>query len=128
MEKVKWLLLALWQLPQNIIGLFLLLWYKILGGTIFVKKEEGIWYYDCNKMPGAISLGNIIISNGVSERVFGHERQHAVKQSRVLGPLYLIVIGLPSILNAIMGFTDNYYDWFTEWWLFDPEFDWRTKK
>lgn len=48
-----------------------------------------------------------------------HESGH-VKQSKILGPLYLLVIGLPSIVHAAMHRTvcknPNYYHFYTEKW------------
>ena len=48
-----------------------------------------------------------------------HECGH-VKQSRILGPLYLFVIGIPSIIHAALPCKKcketNYYHFYTEKW------------
>jgi hypothetical protein len=50
-----------------------------------------------------------------------HEYGHAI-QSRILGPLYLIIIGIPSIIWAalygsiIPRYKNNYYRFYTEKW------------
>ena len=67
-------------------------------------------------MSGGISLGNFIIlskSCAKSVTTVAHEYGHVV-DSHMFGPLYLFVIGLPSILNAAFGFTKCYYNFFTE--------------
>jgi len=50
---------------------------------------------------GAISLGRYLIinQNNPSRLLIAHERGHQV-QSRRLGPLYLVVVGIPSITRV----------------------------
>lgn len=106
------ILLIIYQLPQCIVGLVML---PFLGKLEFVRYENYCWIFKGEKMLGGISLGCFIFLSKYSskETTILHELGH-VKQSHVLGPLYLIVIGLPSILNAMFGFTDCYYDFFPE--------------
>jgi hypothetical protein len=84
----------IWQAPQYILGLLLLVIFRP------IKAEEGYWY--SSDFPGAISLGSIIIMGLHNDRLLKHEQGHS-KQSLKWGPLYLIVIGIPSILTAIFG-------------------------
>lgn len=75
--------------------------------------------------PGGISLGTYIIISEQSyrdkrNRTKKHEYGHS-RQSLYLGPLYLIVVGLPSLLWA--GFIHNlvkkeigYYEVYPESW------------
>ena len=110
------ILLYLWQLPQNILGLIV---------RVFYKKKTSIQYKDktirvCNGIYGGISLGNTIIVDAYPNtkdtwRRVKHEYGHAI-QSKLLGPLYLLVIGIPSALHALIVFTDCYYDFYTEKW------------
>lgn len=99
MRFCKEVLLWLWQLPQNLLGLLLLLIYKR-------EKEyhrlNGRRFYYTKEMLSGISLGNYIIMNR-EDRKDGmkHEYGHSI-QSRILGPLYLIVIGLPSGLYNLI--------------------------
>lgn len=119
---MKKILLTIWQLPQVLVGLFLLALYKKSSKIIY--KDDYVNIYSCN-IPGGISLGNIILINKYmcTKNTIAHERGH-VKQSRILGPLYLIVIGIPSIIHAginnIIGCCDNkptgYYHFYTEKW------------
>ena len=97
----------IWQLPQNLLGLLLLLWYKITAKDLTLyHKENGRYFYSTIGMLTGISLGNYIIMRTPDmgdgkKHEYGHSRQ-----SRILGPLYLLVIGLPSICG-------NLYDlWF----------------
>ncbi len=68
-------------------------------------------------MSGGISLGNFCFVSKISakmETMVMHELDGHTVDSKIFGPLYLIVIGIPSFLNAIFGFTKCYYDFYTE--------------
>ena len=70
-------------------------------------------------MAGGISLGPICIvskSLAKSPATIAHELDGHTVDSKIFGPLYLIIVGLPSLLNATFGFTKCYYDFFTERW------------
>lgn len=118
-----------WQLPQNLLGLC---WKYITKNRITsvinnedIKCVRAVCYL-LKRYSGAVTLGKYMF---VSERftniesVVRHECGHVV-QSRMLGPLYLLVIGLPSILHAWMnGYLgccksspDGYYHFYTERW------------
>lgn len=110
-------LLYIWQLPQNLLGLLFLL---------FIRGEErrtlaGISFYFADHFPGGISLGQYIIYGEKSEKGVRHEYGHCL-QSRMLGPLYLLVVGLPSLIWAglygpVIPYTTNgYYKFYTERW------------
>lgn len=93
---MKKFILFIWQLPQNILGLLVILF------TGAVKIE---CYYFTNKCSEfGVSLGNFIIFGGYylpsSLGDLRHEQGHQ-KQSLYLGWLYLILIGLPSIIGNI---------------------------
>ena len=128
---IKEILLWVWQLPQNICGLVLLLfvgWEKVL------TADTGNKVYFSKKMSGGISLGRYSIINyryinGVKTDdvmlnlpVTRHEALGHGTQSRYLGPLYLLVIGLPSIIWATLyGWVipyslNGYYKFYTEKW------------
>lgn len=107
-------LMFLWMLPQNVLGLILRCVYK----------GEDIEYKDAkvrvsNSMLGGISLGRYIIVNKTSQ--IRHEYGHCI-QSKYLGWLYLLVIGLPSIVWAMVygsiipRTADGYYRFYTEKW------------
>ena len=115
----KWavfLALWLWQLPQNLIGL-LLVWILSPEASIDFGYAEAFF---ATRMRGGISLGCYVIirAGGGNPSTLLHELGHC-RQSRMLGPLYLLVIGLPSLLWAA-AFKPrpgrSYYDFYTESW------------
>lgn len=115
MKILKSILLYLWQLPQNLAGLLLLL---VLNGETR-HRLQNIRFYFLKSFPGGITLGKYIIVGTQQQLTVRHEFGH-VRQSRMLGWLYLPVIGLPSLLWAALGgmicpFRD-YYWFYTEAW------------
>ena len=111
------ILLFIWEILQNIIGLFL---------AFFYKTDEKIEYKGriiryCKKFPGGISLGNYIFVGTKNPKTIAHEYGHSI-QSKWLGPLYLFIIGIPSIIwaglygNVIKYSINGYYKFYTEKW------------
>lgn len=97
---MKKTILYIWQLPQHILALILILAYGAWkNGTVLFKGRK---YYYSDKISGGISLGEYIILSPGGSDAFAqlHEYGHS-EQSRYLGPLYLLVIGLPSLVGNI---------------------------
>jgi len=104
------ILLFLWQLPQHLVGL-VLIWFTGAKKNGYQKKSNGdvVWFWEYepkNKftqyLSGA-SLGQYIIlpaERAVDWNTVMHEHGHS-KQSELLGLLYLLVIGLPSVCNNL---------------------------
>lgn len=102
------IVLFIWQLPQCLLGLVLLLLNKTKIDYDGIKAVDS-WAtliplsngFRKERLEG-ISLGLFIILDYRPNwnRIVVHEYGH-VLQSRILGPLYLLVVGLPSILRAI---------------------------
>ena len=135
---IKEIGLYIWQLPQNLLGLLLIAIYKPEKDTLVLDNNNIVYF--SRTMPGGISLGKYSIINsyyaglktGKKTRledsvlkeldVVKHEGLGHSKQSRILGPFYLPVIGLPSIIWAwmygtIIPYTHNgYYVFYTEKW------------
>lgn len=119
MEKFKQIVLWIWQLPQNLVALVMLL---ILQGETR-HRLGSIRFYFLKTFPGGITLGEYIIVGTRQELTVRHEFGH-VLQSRYLGPLYLPVVGLCSLLhawlNGVIGCCDRhpegYYHFWTEKW------------
>ena len=89
---LKKVLLYVWQLPQNIVGLLVILFSRAW------KDSEGIYVTDCRF---GVSLGNYIIINKYhSSNDVKHEQGHQ-KQSLYLGWLYLFTIGILSASGKI---------------------------
>ena len=84
-------------------------------------KADGNIIIVNNVLPSAMSLGDYLFVNPMSsQKSIQHECVHS-KQSDILGPLYLIVIGIPSLLHNIVhylcskiGIKWNYYSFYTE--------------
>ena len=115
MKTVAGILLYIWQLPQNLLGLLFLL---VLTGETR-HRLGSIRFYFLDSFPGGITLGEYIIVGTRQQLTVRHEFGH-VRQSRMLGWLYLIVIGLPSVLWAWLGERiapgKSYYWFYTERW------------
>lgn len=110
-------LLYIWQILQNLIGLF----YKTFFAEACLHITEDYEIY-IHSSRGGVALGRyIFISDNASNTTIRHEIGH-VKQSIMLGPLYLFIIGIPSILwagsrrfiPALRKY--NYYSFYTEKW------------
>lgn len=121
---IKNCLSYLWELPQNLLGLVV---KKVSKATYYVTYKDAT-VYSWNLF-GAISLGRYIFlpfKDVSPERVLvqhyiKHEYGHSI-QSKYLGWLYLIVIGLPSFIwaNCFNRYRQKsgktYYDFYTEKW------------
>ena len=118
MSTFKNIILYLWQLPQNLLGLLLVL---------ILQPEEsydmdGCRLYYATRMRGGISLGRYVIVRSWMKDYTGNTERHELghaKQSRMLGWFYLFVIGIPSILWAAWwneGRNRDYYSFDTERW------------
>lgn len=116
---MKWyikLLRWIWEFPQCLLGFILTLCYKVEYKETF----KGIPIY-AGKFPGGISLGLYILmseNNYKYNRSFTKEHEWGhTRQSLYLGPLYLLIIGLPSIVWAAIynnSWNCSYYDFYTE--------------
>lgn len=119
-EYWKNIFLFLWQLPQNIIAI---IWLNInlifYYGISHIKTiNDNIYVYELPGYTGSVSLGKyIIVSKYRNDLTIQHEYGHC-KQSMYLGPFYLIIIGIPSLIwNCISYYTNKDYYWFyTEKW------------
>mgnify|MGYP006908875692 CR=1 FL=1 len=104
MKYIKFVLLAIWQLPQNILGALLLLFYYLFKNKpkYYLTLGDVFYFYTLN-MPSGISLGNIVIMNYPLNRRANdtkHEFGHSI-QSKILGFLYLIIIGVFSLAGNV---------------------------
>lgn len=109
----------IWQLPQNLLGLLAV---AILGGKSEMCFGHKVYLTDeiDEDYCLGVSLGNYIIyeRSDVDEQSIKHEYGHQI-QSLILGPLYLIVIGLPSLIWAAFRSSSSkksYCSFYTEKW------------
>lgn len=118
MQTIINIILYIWQLPQNLLGLLL---------VAILKPEdsyelEGVRLCYASRMRGGISLGRYILIRSRMKDFTGNTERHELghaKQSKILGWLYLPVIGLPSLIWAAAfrpGNGRSYYDFYTERW------------
>ena len=104
-------------MPQNILGMAMWLYFKMMGDVKKIDATKWSTAYKSQNMSGGISLGMFCFLSEVGANVktgVAHELKGHTVDSRILGPLYLLIIGLPSILNAAFGFTKCYYSFFCE--------------
>jgi len=104
-KPIKWVLLFLWELPQNILGL--LLWgleHLVDGPHERVFENERLFL---RSRRNAVSLGLFVFwGEGVTRYAIldhntrPHEYGHTF-QSRWFGPLYLPLIGVPSVMRVL---------------------------
>jgi hypothetical protein len=103
-----------WEFPQYLLGILVSLF--VLRNMSLVSSFEKVTVISTEGHWGAISLGSFIIGDcllkaEVGNKIFMHEFGHCL-QSRRLGWLYLIVIGLPSFCSAT--FRKNHQTFWTE--------------
>lgn len=109
-----------WCLPQNLVALIVLLFVNVNEK----KPYHKFTVYNTDLICGSVSLGNHIflcMSHWDKEDTIKHEYGHCI-QSYILGPLYLLVIGLPSLIWAgcfewyRKKYNVSYYWFYTEKW------------
>ena len=116
MKAIVALLVWIWQIPQNIVGIFFRLIY---GWTAL--SFRGVDVVVADHFPGGISLGRTIVVKGPYLKypdTWNHEYGHT-RQSLYLGPFYLLIVGIPSLLWAWYWNPDrrvSYYAFYTEKW------------
>ena len=119
-----------WEAPQTTLGAMNLGLELARRSVVDVTHEQGRIFVEL-RAPRAVSLGHVVfwttvdspfvVVNPENKR---HEYGHAL-QSRMLGPLYLAVVGAPSVLRVAYASLqyvvtrrpwDGYYDGFPESW------------
>ena len=114
-------ILFIWQLPQNLVALCILLFSKGIRKIDF-RHHCLVLEAKLPKGAGGISLGNfaIVSPDCNDERTIRHEADGHTVDSKIFGPLYLLIIGLPSALHLVWfnrhGSGKDYHDFYTERW------------
>jgi hypothetical protein len=86
-----------WGLPQTLLGFIMYLYWLPRTKTHYVYHGAIVTEWTAG---GGISLGLFVfVSDKARPGVTVHEYGHCI-QSLLLGPLYLIVVGVPSYLWA----------------------------
>jgi hypothetical protein len=127
---MKNLILALWELPQNTLGLALWGIERALGTAVDSERQDGRRMIE-SKL-NAVSLGHFVFWCRAREsryfvlddRTRAHEFGHTF-QSRWLGPLYLPLVGVPSVMRVLYAVAyrevtgkrwTGYFDGYPEAW------------
>ncbi|MBQ8555683.1 MAG: hypothetical protein IJ438_07410 [Clostridia bacterium] len=129
-----WLVQCLWGLPQAILGAIVFLCHRrdehfLYHGALITRWSGkssvsiGPFVFVTDKPYFAEKLQSLYSREELAARLLVHEHGHTI-QSLLLGPMYLIVIGIPSTL---WGWLPNlarmreeqqrsYFSFFTESW------------
>lgn len=120
LDILVFVILFVWQLPQSLVGLVMLIYFKLSGGITLLTYRNYCLGYKAKQMRGGISLGNFAFlsrTNGKYEEDVAHEVDGHTADSKIFGPLYLLVIGIPSLMWAWLRNKDkhpDYYSFYTE--------------
>ncbi len=120
----------LWEAPQSLLGAAFYVALRARGAIVRTERVGGRRVCEISG-DGAVSLGTFVfytkydgpyVPVGPENR--DHELGHA-KQSALLGPLYLPVVGVPSTMRVLYAIAHKrvrgrrwggYYDGFPERW------------
>ena len=101
----KMIVHAFWELPQNVLGAALLGLQAATGRIEAIELDRDRLFV--RSKTAAVSLGFFVFwATGetrwfsLDERVKEHEYGHSF-QSRMLGPLYLPLVGVPSTMRVV---------------------------
>ena len=118
-----------WELPQTLLGVGLLAAEKLLGTAKGLEVVRGRLVVESRRT--AVSLGYVVFWAEGESRWFvldGRTRAHEIGhtyQSRMLGPLYLPFVGVPSTMRVLYAIAfrevtgrrwQGYFDGYPEDW------------
>ena len=109
-------LLFVWELPQILLGLIIRL---LFGGRLM--RRVGRVRIVSWRFSSGVSLGwYCFVPLNAPLAMINHEYGHT-RQSFMLGPLYLVIIGLPSLIWAFLFHLGlfrkhGYFSFYTERW------------
>lgn len=90
-----------WGLPQNVLGAALYFWFRARGCPWF--RYQGAHALVWTVKSGSMSMGSFLFLHPSwtpkDQALLAHEYGHSI-QSLYFGPLYLLTVGLPSIIWA----------------------------
>lgn len=121
--------LFFWELPQNLLGIFVLGVLKNRHRIKHIQFDRHRFFVQT--VNTSVSLGNFVFWSPLGNRYANlvndcrmHEYGHA-RQSAILGPFYLLIIGIPSMLRVLYSLWylkkhgvswKNYFKGFPENW------------
>lgn len=101
---------------QNLLGLIVFLFFIFKKHHIYRCSVITVWNFK-----NSLSLGMFIFSNDINNLyIIKHEYGHSI-QSLILGPFWLLIIGIPSILWCSLFSLRiikniDYYSFYSERW------------
>ena len=111
--------LYLWQLPQHLLALLLWVLLRLSGRVVWVEEAAKPLYITIKVKTWGVSLGwYIFLDEAYGEKARLHEQGHS-RQSQYLGPLYLLVVGIPSAV-----FNNLWDRWFHKNWTNQKRITW----
>ncbi len=117
-NKLIFFLLFLWQLTQNLVALLVM---PFLGKLTFVDYRHYCVGFAGTRFPknaDGVSLGSFAFFHpDMSDDDFTirHEMDGHTVDSKIFGPLYLFVIGIPSMMHILfIKKGADYYNFYTE--------------
>jgi len=120
-KKLITFFLLIWQLPQIVIGLILLLKLSLSKGITHRDTYHHKYIFFGPQCPTGLSLGIFVfVQSSTTKAIIRHELGHC-KQSEILGPLYLLIVGIPSVTMNLLSqhnerFRSRYFQRFPENW------------
>jgi hypothetical protein len=102
------ILLLIWQFPQSIGALILRFYLTLIGCKLnrYLYKDR-IVYQWAGSPRFAVSLGEYIFTYRMEDPTISHEYGHS-RQSRCLGPLYLLAVGIASAFWNLLARKSGY--------------------
>ena len=105
-------LLLFWELPQNLLGFVIFAFLRIKKSVLHIQLGKGRFFIETLRT--GVSLGCLVfwtrsgnrfpyLENDCRMHEYGHARQ-----SVMLGPFYLFVIGIPSVSRVLFR---KWYSW-----------------
>lgn len=117
-----WLIQWTWGFPQTLIGCIHRLCTLNSVVDYHSLKCTTVYFAKSKRISGAVSIGPFITCyNYLDAMVCAHEYGHSI-QSLILGPLWLFIIGIPSLVWAgcfgkyRQKHNISYYSFYTEKW------------
>ena len=91
----------IWGLPQNLVGLAFYLYFRAKGCPHFPYQGAMVTVWTLRS--GSMSMGRFLFMHPswtpADRELLAHEYGHTI-QSLFFGPLYLLTVGLPSVIWA----------------------------
>ncbi len=119
LQFVKQAILIIWQLPQCVLAWLVLGFLWCIRSLHAIEPFHSAYAVDGGIKGGAFTLGPYVFGPAGTrstghDHLLVHEYGHTL-QSLILGPFYLLLIGIPSVLSAGVLPRMHNYRWFEVW-------------